>query len=424
MEKWDKPSRDNRKQHQRENPSFSSTLLDVIYRSIDEGHHHKTEEKEEKLMFYKETTTMRNQKCVEAEKPNFRRTKKVENWMEKKGVEKVVMGRKSLTEFETRTRSNNSKTLSMHSSSSSSESSSAGGFSSSDSESFYGLQKPKPIRTSVSEKTTNIDGVPFHHSYNKNHSVQTQKPKNENGFGKTKSKALRILYGDLKKSKQPISPGARLASFLNSLFTSSGNTKKSKVTSSSSSSTTTTTKTTTNSVLEAMHDSKSTQASTCSSVSSFSRSCLSKTPSSRSGAKRSVRFCPVSVIVDEDCRPCGHKNLHEGEKGLVANNSSIYDGKRRSEELRLHVMQESRRVEELARDLLKNYQKKNGMDFNMQFENEEDDDDDDGASCSSSDLFELDNLSVIGIERYREELPVYETTHFNPSRGIANGFIM
>ncbi|KEH18457.1 hypothetical protein MtrunA17_Chr8g0343541 [Medicago truncatula] len=405
MEKWNKPSRDHRKQHQRENPSFSSSLLDVIYRSIDEGHH-KTEEKEEKLMFCRETTTtMRKMKSVEAEKPNFRKARKVENWN----------GRNSLTEFETRTTRSNSNTLSMHSSSSSSESSSAGGFSSSDSESFYGLQKPKPIRTSVSEKP-NIDSFQYgysarNHNYNHNHnhSVQTQKPKNENGLGKTKSKALRILYGDLKKSKQPISPGAKIASFLNSLFTSSGNTKKPKIPSS------TATKTTTNSVLEA----KSAQASTCSSVSSFSRSCLSKTPSSRSGAKRSVRFCPVSVIVDEDCRPCGHKNLHEGEKG-----SSIYDGKNNSsEELRLHVLQESLRVEELARDLLKNYQKKNEVDFNMQFE-DEDEDDDDGASCSSSDLFELDNLSVIGIERYREELPVYETTHFNPNRVIGNGFIM
>lgn len=394
MEKWNKPSRDHRKQHQRENPSFSSSLLDVIYRSIDEGHH-KTEDKQEKLIFYKESSSssssMRKMKSVvEAEKPNFRKTRKVEN----------LNGRNSLTEYERSTRSN-SNTLSMHSSSSSSESSSAGGFSSSDSESFYGLQIPKPIRTSVSDKP-NID------SHN-NHFVQTQNPKNDYGFGKTKSKALRILYGDLKKSKQPISPGARLASFLNSLFTSSGNSKKSKISSSA-------TKIATNSVLEG----KSAQTSTCSSVSSFSRSCLSKTPSSRSGTKRSVRFCPVSVIVDEDCKPCGHKNLHEGEKSFVAN--SMYDVKKSREELRLHVIQESRRVEELARDLLKNYQKKNEVDFDMKFEDE--DDDDDGASCSSSDLFELDNLSVIGIERYREELPVYETTHFNSNRVIANGFIM
>ncbi|KAK7349284.1 hypothetical protein VNO77_06533 [Canavalia gladiata] len=396
MDKWD--TKPLRKQHHRENPSFSSTLLDVIYRSIDE-----TQTEEAETIFYRET--MRKQKQnnfqVETEKPNSRRVRKVDNWMEK---------RNSLTEFERRTRSN-SNTLSMYSSSTSSESSSVGGFSSSESESFFGVQRPKPIRTSVSEKS-NFDAL---HGF-RNHSSQTQKPKHENGFGKTKSKALRILYGDLKKAKQPISPGARLASFLNSLFTSSGNAKKPKVSSSSS---------TNASVVAATQQQQQQQqqppTSTCSSASSFSRSCLSKTPSSRSGAKRSVRFCPVSVIVDEDCRPCGHKNiLREGEEVLVAPS-----GKNTTEELRFHVMQESRRVEELARDLLKSYQKKKELDFDhvMHYQ-DEDDDDDDGASCSSSDLFELDNLSAIGIERYREELPVYETTHFNTNRAIANGFIL
>ncbi|CAJ1950825.1 unnamed protein product [Sphenostylis stenocarpa] len=422
MDKWDNiPSR---KQHQRENPSFSSTLLDVIYRSIDED---QTEEKEEEqLIFYRET--MRKQKqsnCfredkTEAEKHNSRRARKVENWIEKRTSEKVLMGRNSLTEFERRTRNNSiSNTLSMYSSStSSSESSSVGGFSSSESESFYGVQRPKPVKTNVSDKTKNNFDAALHNHNFRSHSSQTQKPKHENGFGKTKSKALKILYGELKKAKQPISPGARLASFLNSLFTSNGNAKKAKVS--------TTTTSTCRPVLipvvaNRAADTKSAAqqpGSTCSSASSFSRSCLSKTPSSRSGAKRSVRFCPVSVIVDEDCRPCGHKNVYEGEEGLVA---SI--GKNRSEELRLHVMQESRRVEELARDLLKNYQKKGEVEFDavMHYEEEEEDD---VASCSSSDLFELDNLSAIGIERYREELPVYETTHFNTNRAIANGFIL
>ncbi|KAL9304304.1 hypothetical protein ACSQ67_021567 [Phaseolus vulgaris] len=408
MDKWDnKPSR---KQHHRENPSFSSTLLDVIYRSIDED---QTEEKEdEQLIFYRET--MRKQKqsnCfredkTEAEKHNSRRARKVESWMEKRTCEKVLMGRNSLTEFERRTRSNSiSNTLSMYSSStSSSESSSIGG-------SLLQSQSPSMECKGQSQL--------------KSHSSQAQKPKHENGFGKTKSKALKILYGELKKAKQPISPGARLASFLNSLFTSSGNAKKAKV-----STATTTTTSTCRPVLfpvatNRSDDTKSAAqqpGSTCSSASSFSRSCLSKTPSSRSGAKRSVRFCPVSVIVDEDCRPCGHKNVYEGEEGLVGSN-----GKNRSEELRLHVMQESRRVEELARDLLKNYQKKSEVEFDavMHYEDEEEEeDDDDVASCSSSDLFELDNLSAIGIERYREELPVYETTHFNTNRAIANGFIL
>ncbi|RDX84712.1 Protein BIG GRAIN 1-like A, partial [Mucuna pruriens] len=413
MDKWDnKPSR---KQHQRENPSFSSTLLDVIYRSIDEGT--QEEKEEEQLIFYRETMRKQKQSNSEAEKANSRRARKVENWMEKGASEKVLMGRNSLTEFERRTRSNSiSNTLSMYSSStSSSESSSVGGFSSSESESFYGVQRPKPIK--ISPIKTSFDASLHNHNC-RSHSSQNQKPKHENGFGKTKSKALKILYGELKKAKQPISPGARLASFINSLFTSSGNAKKGKVS---------TTSTFRPAVIPVATDraadakSAAQPGSTCSSASSFSRSCLSKTPSSRSGAKRSVRFCPVSVIVDEDCRPCGHKNLHEGEEGLVASN-----GKNRSEELRLHVMQESRRVEELARDLLKNYQKKSEVEFDdvMHYEDEVEDDDDDVASCSSSDLFELDNLSAIGIERYREELPVYETTHFNTNRAIANGFIL
>ncbi|KAE9584723.1 hypothetical protein Lal_00033395 [Lupinus albus] len=398
MEKWDKQQR---KLNHRENPSFSSTLLDVIYRSIDEGTQPK--DKEEKLIFFRETMSKKNIEDVigEAEKVNIHRGRRLEN----------CLGRNSLTEFERRTR-NNSNTLSMYSSSSSSESSSIGGFSSSESESFYGVQKPKPIRTSVSCQKTNFD--------------ETQNPKlhENNGFGKTKSKALRILYGDLKKSKQqqqPISPGAKLASFLNSLFTSSGNSKKPKVSSSKMSNT-------------SMHEgsisatqkqgSSYSSASTCSSVSSFSRSCLSKTPSSRSGAKRSVRFCPVSVIVDEDCRPIGHKNLHENEEAMKVKTYEKINNK--SEELRFHVMQESHRVEELARELLKNYQKKNEDNFDtMQCNDDDDDDDDDDAcSCASSDLFELDNLSEIGIQRYRKELPVYETTHFNTNRAIANGFIV
>jgi hypothetical protein len=102
-------------------------------------------------------------------------------------------------------------------------------------------------------------------------------------------------------------------------------------------------------------------------------------------------------------------------------------------------MNENRRIEEVARDLLKNYQKKKEEQFDhmstdlcndnthqvcSEEEEEESDDDDDIASCASSDLFELDNLSVVGIERYREELPVYETTHLGTNRAIANGLFL
>ncbi|XP_019194275.1 PREDICTED: protein BIG GRAIN 1-like A isoform X2 [Ipomoea nil] len=368
------------------NPSFSSTLLDAIYRSIDGG----GEGEEEDLVGFGDSMRKKKQSncsvikgsCknggfLEDDVAGLRRVCMIEKWMEQKVGEQAVVRRKSTAEVDRKMRAWNS------SSSGSSDSSCGGVFSSSEAESVvgvssgsscYGLNrpKPKPVRT----------GNPPQ--------VKTKK-----------SRALKI-YGDLKKAKQgPISPGGRLASFLNSLFTA----KKAKFS-------------------DEDRKVKSANASTCSSASSFSRSCLSKTttPSSSSAAgKRSVRFYPVSVIVDEDSRPCGHKNLELSVK----------------EELQLRVMEKNRRVEEAARDLLRNYQKKVEREFDLRntnvvknlkvFENVEDDDDeedDDAASYASSDLFELDNLSAIGMERYSEELPVYETTHLDTNRAIANGLIL
>ena len=456
MDRWEKPLRDDRYRHQRQNPSFSSTLLDVIYRSIDESGNGKGEE--EQLIFYRETMRKKheiNHGFKGEEMTSLQRACMIEKWMEKKvSHEKVSVRRKSMADFDKKSRKDLDSVL-LNSSSSSSESSCGGVFSSSESESIYGvnssrssttsytMQRPKPVRTSISarpEKSQRREDLhqtdTFQH-HERNY-APNQKAKPEGSFVKTKSKALKI-YGDLKKVKQPISPGRRLASFLNSLFTT-GNAKKAKITTPGGS--------------YEERKLKSEQASTCSSASSFSRSCLSKTPSSRggklssnNGAKRSVRFYPVSVIVDEDCRPCGHKNLYGSDRQemsstLVAaavttatrNNCPTSD-----EELKLHVMNENRRIEEVARDLLKNYQKKKEEQFDhmstdlcndnthqvcSEEEEEESDDDDDIASCASSDLFELDNLSVVGIERYREELPVYETTHLGTNRAIANGLFL
>ncbi|XP_059457163.1 protein BIG GRAIN 1-like A [Corylus avellana] len=394
MDRWDKPAREDRHGRRRENPSFSSTLLDAIYRSIDEGH---GEEREEELVLYRESSVRKKQssglKEQEEEMASFRRACMIEKWMDKKVNDKVVVRRSSAADFDRKSRNDRGfdHLLQKYSSSSSSESSSGGGFSSSESSesvytlksrsSCYGMQRPKPIRTSFSGQNP-----------------QPEKPKHENSFVKTKSRALKI-YGDLKKVKQPISPGGRLASFLNSLFTA-GSPKKAKTTSSSSSSDETGSE---------RKSSKSTATSTCTSASSFSRSCLSNTPSSRGkfsnggGVKRSVRFCPrVSVIVDEDCRP-------------------------KDAEIKCYVMGGNYRVDEVTKDLFRNYQKeiiKEDLDMKDVLEDEDDDDDDDAGSCSSSDLFELDNLSAVGIERYRQELPVYETTHFDTNRAIANGLIL
>lgn len=437
MDKWGKSLRDDRRRHGRDNPSFSSTLLDTIYRSIDEGH---GKEREEELFLYRETMRKKQSDGLKEQKEeisSFPQPCMMENyWVDKKVKEKVSGRRNSTADIERKSRVDRGFLL-QNSSSSSSESSSGAGFSSSESEpvlasksraSCYSMQRPKPIRTDrFSQKPQSGKFGGGYDELNTYVSSSTQKPKHENSFVKTKSKALKI-YGDLKKVKQPISPGGRLASFLNSLFTA-GNAKKEKMSSSS---------------VVGGYDSTSserkskstTTTSTCSSASSFSRSCLITTPPPRSkfsnstgGAKRSVRFCPVSVIVDEDCRPCGHKSLPDQDKpGIMTVSTIRTEGE---EKIKCYVMGGSYGVGEVAKDLFKNYQKEKqdmGIMSDMVLQDHDNGDsseeDDEAASCSSSDLFELDNLSAIGIERYREELPVYETTHFDTNRAIAKGLIM
>ncbi|XP_073015924.1 protein BIG GRAIN 1-like A [Primulina eburnea] len=338
-------------------PSFSSTLLDAIYRSIDQG-------EDRNLVMYGETI-MRKKKQqpamfrTEEEIANFQRACMIEKWMEKKVREKAA----AKAVFR----------------SSSWDSSGGAGFLSS---SFY-EKRPKPIRVYDS-------------------GLNKEKPgsKNQDGFMKTKSRALKI-YADLKKVKQPISPGARLAGFLNSLFTGAGNTKKPKMNNPE----------TNFPILKSANAS-----STCSSASSFSRSCLSKTPSSRGksagGEKRSVRF-------NEDFQPRGHKSLNE--------EMNVVDCKKQNleainEEIMVHVnvIENNRRVEEAARDFMRNYHLTKSHDMDQEFDDEEDD----AESYASSDLFELDNLSAIGMERYREELPVYETTRLHTNRAMAGGSIL
>ncbi|RVX17282.1 Protein BIG GRAIN 1-like A [Vitis vinifera] len=98
--------------------------------------------------------------------------------------------------------------------------------------------------------------------------------------------------------------------------------------------------------------------------------------------------------------------------------------KRNEEDLKFQ--DQTRRVEAAARELHRNFhQKKNDNIFNKFHVNyDEEDEDDDAASCSSSDLFELDHLALIGNDRYQEELPVYETTHIDTNRAIANGLLV
>ncbi|ESQ48595.1 hypothetical protein EUTSA_v10022002mg [Eutrema salsugineum] len=362
---WENPiSSTSRRNHCR-NPSFSSTLLDQIYRSIDDDYSPPVE-----------STMMIT-------------TKKIHHHQHRHAYqdhppEKLVFHRRSIAaDFERsstrKTNNTDSVFLPYSNNNSACSSDSTGGFSSSESVSSPPptTRQPKPIRTTSVER---FDQKP-------NTSKQEL-----GGFLRTKSKALKI-YTDLKKVKHPISPGGRLAAFLNSLFTNaaSSNPRKPKKTS---------------------EPAVSSSSTTCSSASSFSRSCLSKTPSSSGKSKRSVRFCPVNVILDEDS-----SSIHHIPYG--------YNNER-------HVMEEeNRRVIEAAKDLIRTYQKMKNKDHlamhadDVTNVDDVEEDDDDAASYASSDLFELENLSAIGIERYQEELPVYETTRLdNTNRPISTALLV
>lgn len=288
---------------------------------------------------------------------DYRRDCMIENWMEKKGSRKVEIPRSY-----------------RNSSSSSSDSSSKGGFSSSESEhstpnklrystSCYSIKKLRPIRTETVSRPQTIE----------KYRAENEAQANPSCYSKPQMKALKI-YGSNRDS---ISPGAKLAGFLNSLF---NNAKKTK----------------------GENFPKSGHSSTCSSASSFSRSCLSKKNSSNSKGKnkhgdtRSVRFCPnVSEV--------------------------LVSGNKLDHVLKGHKQEPLSRRREEVENMVKNYQKKRS-DIN----GEDEDDDDDGVSCASSDLFELDHLSGVGIGgdcRFDEELPLYETTNLNMKK-TANSFRM
>ncbi|MBA0777666.1 hypothetical protein Gotri_005661 [Gossypium trilobum] len=362
----------HRNEKMRENPSFSSTLLDKIYRSIDDG-----DTKVGDMKFYSETMQKTSTKMS-----SLQRACLIEKWMEKKVSEKANADKKKkqvVSEFVRKSSHHehdhdhelDHDGVFFSSTSISSDSSSGGfSFSSSDTESMYG--------TTTKTKASSCFVPPW------------LKPVKTGGGGRERmeERADMKIYGNLKKVKQqqqPISPGVRLASFINSL------------------------------------------------------SCLSKNSAPgreklRDGVKRTVRFCPVSVIVDEDSRPCGQKCLNE-ERGSKSKLPSVSvpnawkigksPSTKREEEMKVQAMEKTRRVEEMAREFLKEYhlnQKKNNL---ISRDSRRDcEDEDDASSCSSSDLFELDHLVLLGNHRYEEELPVYETTHVQTNRAIANGFLV
>ncbi|XP_004245057.1 protein BIG GRAIN 1-like A [Solanum lycopersicum] len=374
------------------NPSFSSSLLDEIYRSID-GYDQRRED------FKSETRKQSNigvkpkvvaniynkKKSVEDEEiASFRRACLIEKWMEKKVKDKTRRG--PCNELD----SMNYDSLFFSSTSSESNSGTLSA-SSSEPDSFYSEKSSTTTTCFAASKTRSIRrasvsprrGTKLYSFDNQ----QLQANKNEEtNFIKSKSTALK-MYNNLKKVKQPISPGGRLTNFLTSIFNNKSKNLKDP----------------NRGDFHEVEERSSKSSSICS---SFSRSCLSKTPPkfSQTTVKRTVRFNPVSVIVDEDCRPCGHKSIYGHDSDNLHQPKSLGNAEK------------NRKFEVTKVDSYK----KNDYIVDYIADEEEDDD---AASCSSSDLFEIDHLAFFGNKRFCDELPVYETTHVDTNRGIASGFI-
>ncbi|KAM7258967.1 hypothetical protein ACFE04_014708 [Oxalis oulophora] len=372
-------------QRRRKTPSFSSTLLDSICRSIDESNGQNLTEQQ--LDFYRETTTTTTT-TVNKQSHHHRhhrersRSTVVDNWMEKQSESSSSNG--SIRYF-----TNSSCGVT----SSSSEESSCYTEKSNSHCYDFSRQKSKHVRSE---------------SDNSSSSTKQQSASNREaggGFSRTKLKALK-MYGDLL-GKKPISPGGRISKILNSIFNSGSNSKKGSSMCSSSSTVVAMEDVSTN------YDQPIKMKTSNSKSSSTTRSCLSQsqttTPSTRgsskyvNGVKRSVRFYPVSVIVDEDSRPCGKKYIYEDDDPKIMSFSNVRQMSKSS--------------------ITKKNYGVNNIVSNYNREEEEDDvDDDDAMSCASSDLFELEHI-IANNGRYREELPVFETTNIKTNRAIANGFI-
>ncbi|KAK4706434.1 hypothetical protein R3W88_034001 [Solanum pinnatisectum] len=390
MEK-DKLSRRHHK-----NPSFSSSLLDEIYRSID-GYDQRREEdfKLPKLETRKQSSSSNiglkpkgvaniynKKKSVEDEEiASFRRACLIEKWMEKKVKDKARRG--PFSELD----SINYDSLTSTSSESNSGTLSA---SSSEPDSFYSEKSSSSTTTAcfAASRTRRASVSPRRGTKLYSFDNQQANKNEESNLIKSKSTALK-MYNNLKKVKQPISPGGRLTNFLTSIFNNKSKNLKDPNGGNRGD----------------FHEVDERSSKSSSICSSFSRSCLSKTPPKfpQTAVKRTVRFNPVSVIVDKDCRPCGHKSIYDHDSDNLRRPKSQGNAEK------------NRKFEV---DSLKSYKN----DYIVDYADEEEEDDD-AASCSSSDLFEIDHLAFFGNKRFCDELPVYETTYVDTNRGIASGFI-
>lgn len=306
----------------RKGPSFSSTLLEHIYKSID------GDDGEESVMWKKKD---------KVDVAAVQRANLLEKWMMDKKKKPPVA---SHPPIEKKLYYIDNDPLFFSTGSNSSDSNS----------SLFSDHDPVPVvlPTTKTRSSCFLPPKPIRTRENKNTVSKTEHDENDDVPASTKSRALK-LYSHLKKMKQPISPGVKLTTFINSILSKS-NTKK--------------------------HSNRgSTTASaavrpTCSSASSFTRTCLTTPtttmPSSTNSTKpTSVKLAPVNVKIktkDQDLHlPPQVLNRAPNSKPT----SKISVG----------------RVSEDAR-----------------------------SDCSD-DLFELDHLKLSNING--GDLPVFETTRIN-----------
>ncbi|CAA2974610.1 Hypothetical predicted protein [Olea europaea subsp. europaea] len=304
--------------------SFASSLLDAIYHSIDDSVGLKEQEEVGDFVVHERNNVTRVEEGIES----VRRAIMIEKWIE-----------------------NYSRINPIHVASNSGSSTDSSMFSPSETESSKSLstgQKLNQRRNLILEMPCKISPL------------ETEQ---KGGFTRAKSK----IFRDTKKVKEPYSPGAKIANFLNSIF-SPINLKKNKGKEESNS----------------VRKSKSLKdATTCSLA---SRSCLSRTMSLRANkSTKSVQFSTVSSNTAEE---------NVGSSFIKKNIDSFRDFSG------------------------KNFRK---QEFRESYE---DDSDVDDKSCASSDLFELESIGRVGNRSYEEDLPVYGTTSLRMNKAIASGLLV
>ncbi|CAL4912855.1 unnamed protein product [Urochloa decumbens] len=322
MERWGEkeaaPAPGTRARRYADQPSFSSTLLDAIYKSMDEPNDGVT------------TATSKKQ-SQDLHYSYYYKASLAGSY------------RASRAPPATATPGPHATT------SSSSDCSSYGGFSSSEAESSQ-HRRLRPIRTSAIAASGESPAPA---------------PEKTKKAGAKNSKPGANIRAKLRDLRKPASPGARLAGFLNAIF----NGKRAPPATPPSASR----------ALAA--------ESACSTASSsYSRSCLSKTPSTRGQPKRTVRF--MDSDDGEAAAPVAAVERRRVQVGVVE-----------LEQMLLH---------------------------RMEMDSDEDDEEDEDSSDASSDLFELENFAAVapavgGAAAYRDELPVYETTRVVLNRAIGHG---